>query len=405
MDQIRRQVSRARRSLVMEQFLRAATWTLFIALAVALVAVALPKLWVIPVDAEIWLWSWFGGAVGVGLLAAAVWTWFVRRTALDAAIELDRRFGLKERVSSALALTGPELETESGRALLDDAARRVGDVEVGEKFRVAARWWNILPMVPAALVFVLALLVPDAVRFPNPASAADEQAVVKKNIKKNAEELKKKLAERRKEAEEKGLKDAGDLFRQLEQGLEDLAKNDDLSRQKALTDLNKAAEQLRQRREALGGADEMKKQFNQLKDIQNGPADDLAKAVRDGEFDKAIKELDNLRQKLEDGKLTDAEKQQLAQQLNQMQEKLNQMADAHQAAKDQLKQEIDKKLQAGDREGAAQLQQQLDRLEQQNERMERMKNMANKLGKGAKSLEKGNLKDAANELNELAEEL
>ena len=49
------------------------------------------------------------------------------------AIELDRRFGLKERVSSVLSLQSDELETEAGQALLTDAVRRVEDAVIEER--------------------------------------------------------------------------------------------------------------------------------------------------------------------------------------------------------------------------------------------------------------------------------
>src|SRR5262245_4636513 len=105
MEEIKRQVGRARRRLVLQQFLRVIGWSLFTSLLLAAIGLAIPRIWVLDVQQQVWDWSWIGGGIGVGLVMAAVWTYVIRRTRLDAAIELDRRFGLKERVSSTLALT------------------------------------------------------------------------------------------------------------------------------------------------------------------------------------------------------------------------------------------------------------------------------------------------------------
>ena len=84
---------------------------LFGTLLVAAIAIGVQKKWLAGVDGWQWAVAWIGGAVAVGLLVAMVWTWFVRMRDLEAAIEIDRRFGLKERVSSSLALTTEELDT------------------------------------------------------------------------------------------------------------------------------------------------------------------------------------------------------------------------------------------------------------------------------------------------------
>jgi hypothetical protein len=108
MDQIKHQVGRVCRRLVLEQFLRIGAWSLCATLLLAAVGLAIPKFWVLNVDLQIWQWSWIGGAAAAGLLVAATITWLVRRRPLDAALEIDRRFQLRERVSSSLALSPQE---------------------------------------------------------------------------------------------------------------------------------------------------------------------------------------------------------------------------------------------------------------------------------------------------------
>ena len=43
-----------------------------------------------------------GGSILLSLTTASIATWVYRQHELDAAVELDQRFGLKERVSSSL---------------------------------------------------------------------------------------------------------------------------------------------------------------------------------------------------------------------------------------------------------------------------------------------------------------
>src|ERR1044071_6541167 len=114
MEEIKRQVARARRRMNFAQFLRLVSWSLTAALAVALIGVAIPRIWVISVAPDVWNWSWIGGAAATGFIVGWIIAFVRRRNDLEAAIELDRRFGLKERVSSSLSLTAQERESDFG---------------------------------------------------------------------------------------------------------------------------------------------------------------------------------------------------------------------------------------------------------------------------------------------------
>jgi hypothetical protein len=160
MNALRKQVRRAHRRLVLEQFLASLTSCLFATLLVAASAIAAGKLWPIPeVDDRTWTWAWLGGAIGAALLAALGWTILRARSTIDAAIEFDRRFGLRERVSSTLALPPEELESPVGQALMADALHRVSRLDVGEQFHVrpGRRAW--LPLVPAVVAFAVGFFV------------------------------------------------------------------------------------------------------------------------------------------------------------------------------------------------------------------------------------------------------
>src|SRR5688500_10435834 len=205
MDEIKRQVSRAQRRLVLEQFLTVIGWSLFATLLLAAIGLAIPRLWAINVIQQTWDWSWIGGGIAAGLLVAGVWTYVIRHTKLDAAIELDKRFGLKERVSSTLALGPEELETEIGQALMTDAVRRVERIDVREQFRVSPTWRALLPLAPALAIAALCLLQYATER---KAGATTEQVAAQKvQIKKATQKLQEKIRESEKRAAEEGLQD------------------------------------------------------------------------------------------------------------------------------------------------------------------------------------------------------
>lgn len=404
MEEITRQVKKAQWRLNLERFLNIVAWSLFATLLVGAIGLAIPKLWVIPVDANVWFWSWTGGSLALGLVIAAVWTYCVRRTSVEAAIELDRRFGLKERVSSSLTLSPQERETEAGQALLHDAIARVETLDVGEHFRVAPGRRFALPLIPVAAMVVLFFfgnLTPDN---NNQASATTVQ--IQKEIKKTQDELKKALEQKKKEAEEKGLKDAEAFFKQLDEAINDPDKSKDPKSQKeALLKLNDLAKDLQKKRDQLGGAEKIKEQMNKLKDIDNGPADKAAKAMQEGDFNKAQEEMKKLQEKLAKGELTKEEKQQLAKQLQQMQQKVDEAVKKHEEAKQDLEEQIKQAEAAGDRQKAGELQQKLDEMKNADKQMDKLQQMADKLGQAAEQAQNGDPQQAAQQLQELAQEM
>ena len=72
MDQLKRQIWKARWRLAWRRFLNVAAWSLCGTLIVALVAIAMPKLVALQVDPARWPWIWLGGAVVLALILAAI---------------------------------------------------------------------------------------------------------------------------------------------------------------------------------------------------------------------------------------------------------------------------------------------------------------------------------------------
>jgi hypothetical protein len=404
MEEIKRQVGRARRRLVLQQFLRVIGWSLFATLVLAAIGLAIPRLFVLAVDQQVWDASWIGGGVAVGLLMAGFWTYWIRRSGLDAAIELDRRYGLKERVSSTLALTPAELSSDIGQALVTDAIRRVERIDVREQFSVSPTWRLVLPLAPALALAILAMLPSAAMK---QAQATSEQPQeIKKQIKLATQKLQEKILERQKRNEELGLKE-NDTLKEVNKELDKLVHRDTADRKDALIKINDMAKEIEKRKQELGGADKMRKDLDKLKDIAKGPADKMAEALKEGDFGKAQEEMKKLNEELKTGNLSKEDQEKLAKQLEQVKEKLQQAMQDKKEARERLQQQIEQKLAEGNVGEAAKLQQQLDQMSQNAEQQQAlMQQLADKLGQAAQALQEGgDPKKAAEQLDKLAGDL
>jgi len=419
MDELKKQVRRAHRRMGLQRFAATLGWCWFATLLVALAWIVIDRFY--PLSLRAWAWaaktdvgaksveaqqalaataalSWAGVALGLGALVAIVWIMATRRDPLGAAIEIDRRFALKERVSSTLALKPADRETEAAQALIHDAVDRVQRIDVGSRFDVAPGKPFLLPLLPGLAALLVAWLVSPAV-FENPAEANPDLAAIQEQVKKSTDALRRKLAERREKAKQQGLKDAEEFFKKLEEGSKKIA-TEETEQKKAVVKLNDLARKLQERRKQLGGADKLKKQLDQLKDVAQGPANKFAKAIRQGDFGQAAEELEKIKSQIANSKLDDQQKQQLAQQLDQMQQKLNDLANAHQAAQQDLQKRIEQMRQAGQQDQANQLEQQLDKLLQQAPQMQQLQQLADQLGQCANCMRDGRMGDAANALNQ-----
>ncbi|WP_417744864.1 hypothetical protein [Rosistilla oblonga] len=402
MDHVRHQVARVRRRLMLQKFASIFCWSLFAALCIALLALAVPKLWALSFDLDTWRLSWLAAAVTAAVVIAGVVTRWTAPSMNDAAIAIDQQFGLKERISSSLSMSEAELDSEIGKALLADAARRAEKLDVSEHFRHRVQRIALLPLAPCAVMAVL-LFIPDATQ-DNQAQASVDTAS-QQQIKTAADELKKKLAVRRKRAEAQGLKDAGDLFKKIEADLDQLSQRKDMNQKQAMVALNDIKKQLQERRDQMGSKEEMRKQLAGLKDMQRGPADKLASAMQRGELGKAEDEIKKLVKKLNDGTMTKAEQKQLENQIAKMQEAIEKAVEKHEQAKQDLQKKIDQAKQEGRSEDAEKLEKELQQMQQMDQQMQQMQQMAEGLAQAKEAMQKGDASSAAESLEQLAEEL
>lgn len=404
LQEIEGRVEAARRRLLVRQWAGRLTKSLTVAYCLALVAIVAPKLVAIPSLPAAWAAWWLIGAGALGLVAATVWTFLRPKSPLDAAVEIDQRYDLRERVASSLTLSEEDLATPAGVALARDAARAIERIEVAERFTLGLDHGAWRPLAPAGLALLLAVLVGNRVAEATAEQPPTEQ-VVAEQVKETAEQARKKLEKKRKEAEREGLADASALLKKIEEGTADLTKSEPKDLTKAAVKLNDLAKQLEERKAKLGGGEELRNQLNRLKDLGKGPADKAAEAMKRGDWNKAMKEIAKLREEISNGEASDEKKQQLADQLGKMQQKLADAAKQQQAQKQELERQLAEAQRKGDLQQAGKLQQKLDQMAQKAPQMEKLQQMAQQMQQAQKALQQGDPQQAAKAMEQMAQQM
>ena len=315
------------------------------------------------------------------------------------ASEVDHRFGLKERVSSALAIDPEVAQGQVGQALIEDAKRRVETIEVAEKFELRPRWSGLLPLIPLAIIGML-LFLPDAQLSANTADAKDK--LDKEKVKLKVEAFKKKIEQARKQIESKGLADASEDVKAIAKKFDNLKSNDFKNRKQALVKINDIKKEIEDRQKSIGDSKRFRENLNKLKDTGKGVAKKIGNALADGKFEDAEKAIEELAKKLKEGKLTKAEAKQVANQLEDLANKMQQAAAQRQQKIEDLQKQIDKAVAEGDLDKAAQLQQQKDAAEQNNKQQQNMDNIAKQLQKAAEAMKNGDPQDMKDAMQQAA---
>jgi hypothetical protein len=403
MNQIRTQVRRAWRRLSVELFLERLAMCWFVAFGAAAAAIAAPKIFTIENLPTQWVTWWCGAALAVGTTFALAWTWARGRSELDAAVEIDRRFGLKERVASSLSLTPEAADSPAGRALVADAARAIARVQIDERFRVRLGRKTWLPAGPALVALGFILLLDNKTAL---SSANAHAAVLTTQQLDNATRIpRQRLTELRKKAPTRGLKDAEALLLEIDKNLEKLAAKKEVDRKQALFEFNDLGKQLAERREKLGGDEELRRQFAGMKDLNRGPAEKMAQALQNGQWDLAKQELEKLTEQLKAGKLDEAARKLLEQQLKQLAQKLADAAAKRERAIAELKKQIEQQKRDGDLAQAGELQEKLDKIIRQQKQTSQLQQMAQQLAQCQQALAQGDKQGASQAMSQLMHQL
>jgi hypothetical protein len=436
-----RQVARARRRLFLQTLLSMLVrgW---------LAAVVLAAAWFLAEpywkpDAAPWLrWTIVGGLVGATTILSLVFAALRAPSRIAAALALDERFHLKERVTTALTLSGTELASSAGQALVADVNTRLAPLRIRERFPVRIpRLAALVPVGMLALVLLAFFYKPalNPVQAGNTEPLADSP-VAKSKIEKALRPL------QRKQAPKIGERPKSEDLQRLEAVLDRLAQKPHDTKEQArelVKDITNAEDEVRKREKQLTDrVDALKEQMKQAERLskqekKDGPAKKLDKALDQAEFKKAKDEAERLgkqlqadeevarlKKKMQDDKLTDEQKQEMKEQLEKLKdqelsrEQKEQMQQQLQDMKDKLERltrsdEAKDRLRQLQRQGAMskeELERELDQLDKNREKLDPqtlkdLQDLAQKLGECQKCMKEGKQDEAAQKLAEAAEKL
>ncbi|MBN1591145.1 MAG: hypothetical protein JW888_16645 [Pirellulales bacterium] len=398
MDRIDKQVRRARQRLSLQRFLETCAWTCTGTLGASVALVLVGRFWL----PELPPWLWPAGAVVLGIAVAWVRTVAAGCRSIDAAVEIDQRFDLKERVSSAWAISETERQSQAGQALIADAARRVERIDVSARMRITPSRRLLYPLAPAALTLILIALVGPA---ENDHSAQAKGTAARKQFETSTRKLQRRLTEQHRKAETRNFSEIENILELLQQDLKRFRANPPADRKKALMKLNDWTKQLKDQRDKAAGADRLRDQLKKLKNLASGPGERLAKAMKQGDFGKAAEELERLREQLASENLDEPQRQQLAQQMAQMARKLEKIAEAHRKMEQTLENEIRKLRDIGQSEQASKFEEQLARLRRQLPRTDMLDKLAGQLKECSDCCKEDRLGEAHTAMQELSDHL
>lgn len=295
-----------------------------------------------------WHGAWMAAAAA--LLIAGIWTTVTRPTLMRAAIMLDDAAGLKERLSTALAIQNDP--DPFAQAAVRDAERTAGHVHVPThiRYRMAPQWpWSIA-MVLAAVI--LALFLPPLDLFasesPEPAAVpretvAAEQVAIETKFKEELDKLK-KLAEKQRSLDDLNL----DLDDELTQMPDEPPSDPEGLRREAVKRIDNVQDQLRKKLDASDAeaVRDVKRMLAGLQRQDRGQQTELSQALADGDFSKAQRELQKMMQELKEA-AAKADDPTAQQRLAEMQKKLARLSEQINKLSDTTKLQKDLKNTAG----------------------------------------------------------
>lgn len=292
-------------------------------LAASLLLVAATKLlwWTDAVD-YIWL------AALLGAVAGALYGWTRPIEPLVAAQIVDERAGLKERLSTAVALSRLPERSEVAEVQIADAARHAQSLRAAEVLP-----WKIPPqwrfLAAAAVVLAAAIYVPDLPIFHSTQDQKDREAIrlEGERLQKVAKTLEKQLP--------KGSDENAAIMRRIQEQMKQLGKdmrNNRIPKKQAMLRANQLQKELKETENKLASGKSQKSMEQVASDLmrsaqqkeQQGDRDAanalrrMAENVSKKDMDSAQKQLEELAQKLKSGQMKAEDAQKAADQLEQM---------------------------------------------------------------------------------------
>jgi hypothetical protein len=335
MDPIREVIRRAGRRLLLASWLRLGVILLTAAVTLAVIGRAVEKL--APAVTLDWAVA-LPVLVAVAVLGALLGAWIRRPRDIDIARTVDEKAGLRETLSTAMCV-----DQDAGpwsRAVVDDAGQKARRVIVKDAVPIEApgnSWWPVAAC--AVLLAVWWLPAYDlAGLMGREVQSEDDRARVQQvaeSVSQTEQEIQGILARAGIDMDQ-DAPEGEDLF--------DPAKRDNLSPEemqraamKKLTNLSDQLEERLNSEEAMT-FDAIREAMERMKQPGPGPMAEMARAMSQGDFAEANRQLAELAAKIESGEMSDEQKAQMQSQLAEMSEILKELAENREALEKMLEQ-------------------------------------------------------------------
>lgn len=403
MNKVPNEVIIARRRLCVAAGLRALPWVLVLCFSVCFLALLIPKITYLPYTYASWSRLWFMGAACAAMVLTIVVA-VVRRPSLSvAALEVDKRYQLQERLSSLLALPEAERETAAAMALQRDTQLKLDRLDVRDKFPMQMSKntpWVLLP-----LILCIGLSwVPD-VSQASLAALSPEAKQRLENVKQRTAPILTQVKTLREEIDKQELKEVSEDLKKIERRLEEMQNKQNLEPKEMLSDFNAIKKEIEERKETLKSTEDLKKAMADLESLEKGPGEKMANALKNGEIEDAKAELQKLKDELKKGSLSDDDKKQLAKQLEQIHSAIEQKVHEQQNKVEELKKELEKAEASGDIEQAASLRKQVEQAENALQKAKNAAASSKSMADAASALRNGDASSAQASLDDLEKAL
>lgn len=354
MSAIDRIVRKAAWRLLANDLLARTAWTLTLAAAVLVVLLGLERLAQVAIP---WREAMLGAAAGAVVLAVA-WSLLTRPDRQRVALEVDERAELRESLSTALLVRGRS--DGWSRAVVETAEQRAAQVDLRRAIPLSAPNHWFAPAAAGAALLLAWLAVP-TLSGERRSSETERQV---RQVLAEQRENQKKLDELLKNVSV----DLGDERKDLEADLPDGARTREDVQRAMVKKLTSLTEKLQAERNSLEAqrADALKRELSKLNKPGEGPMSEMAEKLSKGDFSGAKKALEDLKKKMESGGLSEEQKKQMQDQLQDLAQQLEKMSQAQEQMKEAMKQ-------AGLSE--EQIQQAMDNPESLKQALEQMQNL------------------------------
>jgi chemotaxis protein histidine kinase CheA len=293
-------------------------------------------------------WKIIGySAAGAALLAGLVWCIAVRPSKAAVARRVDEGANLKESLSTALSIEKYQNDDPWARVTVESAVRQARGVRMAQAVPIAApRFWPV-PFALALAFAVVWMAFPrlDVLGWRAKAVAEEKRTVAITQVKAEAIDVKKKLDE---VSDKLGLEKD-----KVEPPTADKPEPRDPEAMKraVLKDLAKMSERLDQLRNGEKGQklDALQDKLKNLK-TPGDKSSELTKAMAKSDFSGAQKEIEKMKESMASGSLSEKQKQEMSDQLENLSKQLAEMAKNKEQLENAMKQAgLDPKA-AGDKE-------------------------------------------------------